>query len=180
MAVYTFPSVVIHDLETLFRDFLWAHGESSKGKCRIAWSQVCKPKEAGGLGFKLLAVWNRALIANHLWDIALPKDSLWVRWIQMHYLRGSNLWIANPNARWSWVLRKIMKLRPQIRPFIKSAVGDGARVNSWEDDWLPCGRLSAFVSYRFIHSCGFSMGTSVRDIVHDMSRGFMDEWISWY
>ncbi|KAJ9541060.1 hypothetical protein OSB04_027566 [Centaurea solstitialis] len=52
MAVYVFPSTVIHEFEGLFHVFLWSHGELSKGRCRIAWALVCKPKEAGGLGFK--------------------------------------------------------------------------------------------------------------------------------
>src|SRR5581483_7776405 len=63
MAVFIFPSSTIHDLEACFRDFLWAQGDSSKGKCKVAWHLVCRPLDCGGLGFKRLSAWNRALIA---------------------------------------------------------------------------------------------------------------------
>ena len=69
MLVFILPSTIIHDLETLFRDFLWTQGDVSRGKCRIAWDAVCKPIDNGGLGFKRLAIWNRALVTKHIWDI---------------------------------------------------------------------------------------------------------------
>ena len=49
--MFIFPSAVVHELESLFRDFLWAQGGNSKARCRIAWSSVCEPKDCGGLGF---------------------------------------------------------------------------------------------------------------------------------
>ena len=70
--------MVIHEVESCFRDFLWAVGDASKGKCKVAWSLVCRPCENGGLGFKRLVVWNRALIAKNLWAIISSRDSLWV------------------------------------------------------------------------------------------------------
>nr|GEW55871.1 hypothetical protein [Tanacetum cinerariifolium] len=51
--------------------------DSAKGKAKIAWKQVCKPKEYGGLGLKNLKVWNEALLTKHLWNIAAKKDTLW-------------------------------------------------------------------------------------------------------
>ena len=104
MAVYVFPSSVVHQLESLFRDFLWAHGDSSKGWCRIVWFLVCRPKEMGGIGFKRLSVWNRALISKYIWDLAYPKSSLWVRWVRHHYLQDTNLWVVHPTSKWLWVL----------------------------------------------------------------------------
>ena len=52
MTVFMIPAGIIHELEALFRDFFWAQGHSSRGKCRISWDDVCKPRECGGLGFK--------------------------------------------------------------------------------------------------------------------------------
>ena len=75
---YSFLRLIIHDLETLFRDFLWAQGDVSRGKCRIAWDVVCKPLDNGGLGFKRLAIWNRALVTKHIWDVLSRRNTLWV------------------------------------------------------------------------------------------------------
>ncbi|KAJ9536543.1 hypothetical protein OSB04_un000295 [Centaurea solstitialis] len=40
MAVFLFPSAVVYELEALCRDFLWAQGNSSKGKCKVAWDMT--------------------------------------------------------------------------------------------------------------------------------------------
>ncbi|GKA40599.1 RNA-directed DNA polymerase, eukaryota, reverse transcriptase zinc-binding domain protein [Tanacetum coccineum] len=53
-SVYLLPTTVIHDLEKLFKRFLWNAGDSAKGKARVSWKVVCKPKEQGGLGIKSL------------------------------------------------------------------------------------------------------------------------------
>ncbi|KAJ9536668.1 hypothetical protein OSB04_un000141 [Centaurea solstitialis] len=82
MAIFVFPSSVIHELEVALRSFLWAQGDAVQGKCRIAWSVVCQPRECGGLGLKDLTTWNRALIAKNLWDIIVVRPTLWVSWVR--------------------------------------------------------------------------------------------------
>ncbi|KAJ9552900.1 hypothetical protein OSB04_016945 [Centaurea solstitialis] len=154
MAIFLLPSGVVHDLEKLFRDFLWTQGDSSQGRCKVAWSMVCRPKECGGLGFRRLAVWNRALLAIHLWAIISNRPCLWVEWVRSYALRDSQFWTARRTTRWSWLLSKLMTIRPDIRRFIKVSVGDGLTTNAWEDAWLGCGHLANFVSYSIRFACG--------------------------
>ncbi|GKD21730.1 putative reverse transcriptase domain-containing protein [Tanacetum coccineum] len=45
---------ISNEVERLMRDFLWNYGEFKRGKSRIKWSNVCKPKIEGGLGIKSL------------------------------------------------------------------------------------------------------------------------------
>ncbi|GJV51016.1 putative reverse transcriptase domain-containing protein [Tanacetum coccineum] len=71
-SVFLLPKIVIKDIESCFKKFLWNSGDSCKGKAKIAWLDVCKPKDQGGLGFKSLDLWN----------IASRKESLW--WIGDH------------------------------------------------------------------------------------------------
>lgn len=48
-SVYMLPTTVIHDIERIFKRFLWNASESAKGKARIAWKNVCMPKSQGEL-----------------------------------------------------------------------------------------------------------------------------------
>ncbi|KAJ9535960.1 hypothetical protein OSB04_un000878 [Centaurea solstitialis] len=114
MAIYVLPSGVVHELESCFRDFLWAQGDSSKGKCKIAWDKVCKPISSGGLGFKRLSLWNRAFIAKLILDLITRRNSLWVNWIWRYYIREHSFWLVKPNTRWSWVFRKILDVRNSV------------------------------------------------------------------
>ncbi|GJV24580.1 putative reverse transcriptase domain-containing protein [Tanacetum coccineum] len=60
-SVFLLPKIVIKDIESCFKKFLWNSGDSCKGKAKIAWLDVCKPKDQGGLGFKSLELWNKTL-----------------------------------------------------------------------------------------------------------------------
>ena len=64
------PSSVVEDLDRLFKRFLWNAGDSAKGKARIAWKVVCRPKEQGGLGIKSLKKWNIVMLVKQFWKIS--------------------------------------------------------------------------------------------------------------
>nr|GEX31322.1 RNA-directed DNA polymerase, eukaryota, reverse transcriptase zinc-binding domain protein [Tanacetum cinerariifolium] len=79
-SVFLLPKIVINDIEKLFKKFLWNNGDSGKGRAKVAWLDVCKPKDQGGLGFKSLEMWNKTLLVKHLWNIVANKESIWVKW----------------------------------------------------------------------------------------------------
>ncbi|KAL8121137.1 hypothetical protein AgCh_018052 [Apium graveolens] len=85
------PSVTKR-IEKLIRYFIWGGGVYSKGKAKVAWKDVCTPKQEGGLGLKSLRCWNRALMAFHIWNIVSDNCSLWVKWIHPYRIKGQNFW----------------------------------------------------------------------------------------
>ncbi|KAL0308178.1 UNVERIFIED_CONTAM: putative ribonuclease H protein [Sesamum angustifolium] len=94
--------------------FLW-QGASGRGNAKVAWDQICKPKEEGGLGIRSMLAMNQALMLKHLWRI-LQNDgtSIWVDWIQHYRLRNSTIWTFN-GATGSWSWKKLIKLRPLLQ-----------------------------------------------------------------
>ncbi|GKA05135.1 RNA-directed DNA polymerase, eukaryota, reverse transcriptase zinc-binding domain protein [Tanacetum coccineum] len=75
-SVYLLPITVINDLEKLFKIFLWNVVDSAKGKARVAWKMVCRPKEQGGLGIKSLKKWNEVLLIRQFLKIIEDHNSL--------------------------------------------------------------------------------------------------------
>ncbi|GKC59662.1 RNA-directed DNA polymerase, eukaryota, reverse transcriptase zinc-binding domain protein, partial [Tanacetum coccineum] len=105
-SVFLLPKPVINKIEKPFKRFLWNNGGSSKGKAKVDWLDVCKPKDQGGLGFKSLELWNKTLLVKHLWNITSRKESLWVKsWVGSHmrYKIGDgksiNVWLINGIVR---------------------------------------------------------------------------------
>ncbi|GKD32119.1 hypothetical protein Tco_1242897 [Tanacetum coccineum] len=62
------------------------------------------PKDRGGLGLKVLDVWNKALLVKHIWNIASKKDSLWIKWINIMKIKNKNFWEnqCENNDSWGW------------------------------------------------------------------------------
>nr|GEU51815.1 hypothetical protein [Tanacetum cinerariifolium] len=90
-SVFILPKYMVKDINKLLKGFLWCQGNLSKGKAKVAWKQVCKPKDEGGLDIKDLSSWNEALMSKHLWNVASMKESLWVKWINVVRLKGKSI-----------------------------------------------------------------------------------------
>ncbi|GKB67000.1 RNA-directed DNA polymerase, eukaryota, reverse transcriptase zinc-binding domain protein [Tanacetum coccineum] len=73
-SVYMLPSTTINEIEKLLKGFLWCQGLLTSGKARVAWKQVCLPKEQGELGIKSLKKWNEVLLIKQLWKIIEGKE----------------------------------------------------------------------------------------------------------
>ncbi|GKD95503.1 RNA-directed DNA polymerase, eukaryota, reverse transcriptase zinc-binding domain protein [Tanacetum coccineum] len=78
-SIFRLPKTVVKEINNILKRFLWSNGDSAKGKAKIAWKYICRPKECGGLGIRNLESWNVALLAKLLWNIASKKDTLWVK-----------------------------------------------------------------------------------------------------
>ncbi|KAK1421733.1 hypothetical protein QVD17_24306 [Tagetes erecta] len=76
-SVFILPIRIMHDIEAKMRDFLWARGPLKKGRARVAWKDVCMPKNEGGLGIKRVRDMNKAMMSFHIWSIISNRPSVW-------------------------------------------------------------------------------------------------------
>ncbi|XP_022039945.1 uncharacterized protein LOC110942477 [Helianthus annuus] len=81
--VFIIPARVTKELEKRMRRFLWNAGRQGKVHAKVAWKEVCLPKEEGGLGIKSISDVNKALMTNHIRSIVSNRRS--------HGFNGLNL-----------------------------------------------------------------------------------------
>ncbi|RAL50968.1 hypothetical protein DM860_005324 [Cuscuta australis] len=93
------------------RNFLWGAKAQYTKIPLVNWDEICKAKQAGGLGFRDLVSWNLACNHRLLWDIASKKDILWVKWIHNKYLKKDNIWTVPPKPNFCYYLKKILLRR---------------------------------------------------------------------
>ncbi|KAJ0955627.1 putative reverse transcriptase zinc-binding domain-containing protein [Helianthus annuus] len=147
------------------RNFLWSQDNSfRKGRAKVSWKSICTPKYEGGLGIRRIGDFNKALMANHVWGILTKRKSLWVEWVHDYKLKGKSFWMVRvpTNCCWSW--RKILQLRPIIRNYIWTSLGDGSSTSAWYDTWSALGPLGNFLSPRTITNARFRLDSSVAEI----------------
>uniref|UniRef100_A0A803Q9B1 Uncharacterized protein n=1 Tax=Cannabis sativa TaxID=3483 RepID=A0A803Q9B1_CANSA len=92
------PRKVLRSIEAICRAFLWKGQTIFHGTGSIAWSNICQPKSAGGLGIKNLEHWNKA---------AMGKDQEW--------------WSCLASIHASWYWKKIIDLKDQIQMLTDAA-----------------------------------------------------------
>ncbi|KAL9674864.1 hypothetical protein QQ045_003063 [Rhodiola kirilowii] len=109
LAALPTPVTVINRINSMFASFLWDNNEQ-KRRHWINWSDVCRPKEAGGLGIRNLTDIRRAHHYKLTWR-CMHSTELWGRYVRSRYtlqLTGSHMWTylkkvipdLNKQARW--------------------------------------------------------------------------------
>ncbi|KAJ0615172.1 putative RNA-directed DNA polymerase [Helianthus annuus] len=129
-SVFILPARVISELEKRMRRFLWNAGSSGRVRANVAWSDVCLPKNEGGLGIRNVGDVNKALMTNHIWSIISHRDSLWVQWIYSYKLKGRSFWEVPCRGSMSWGWHKILSIRNLVRPYIGMSIRSGAQTNA--------------------------------------------------
>jgi hypothetical protein len=97
MSAFILPKWVIHEIDTIRRNFLWKGLDTDSRKIHLAnWSLICRSKSKGGLGIINIEIMNIALIAKWYWKWFHAESSIWR---QLNCILGVNLreWdMANP------------------------------------------------------------------------------------
>nr|GFC62793.1 hypothetical protein [Tanacetum cinerariifolium] len=152
----------------------------SRGKVKVAWDVVCLLKQEGGLGIRRLDHFNKALMVSHVWKLLSLKESLWVKWIHIYKLKNRSFWDILYRGKMSWSWRKLLLLRPLIRKFIWSCIGDGRTTFMWFDKWCVAGPLSNMILSRDIIRAGFSHASKVHDCIQDGLWIWPNDWLVKY
>ncbi|KAL4557252.1 hypothetical protein LXL04_035425 [Taraxacum kok-saghyz] len=178
-SVFLLPKSTIYDIEKVLRDFLWNGGNFKRGGSKVAWAEVCKPKNEGGLGIRGVKTWNLALLTNQIWRLFNCKESLWVAWVHTHHLKGRSFWHVDSvdleGSGWT----NMLDARDLLKQHIWSMIGNGDSTNAWFDSWHLVGPLASFISRADIEA-EFTLKTKVKDLVADYHWQWPPAWMDRY
>ncbi|RVX05678.1 putative ribonuclease H protein [Vitis vinifera] len=137
LSLFKIPASMAAKIERLQRDFLWSRVGEGKRDHLVSWDVVCNLKAKGGLGFGKISIRNFALLGKWLWRYPREGSALWHQVILSIYGSHSNGWDANTIVKWShrcpW--KAIAQVSQEFSKFTWFVVGDGERIQFWEDFW---------------------------------------------
>ncbi|GJX76397.1 hypothetical protein Tco_0323208 [Tanacetum coccineum] len=151
--------------------------EGKKGiKHSVAWKEVCMQKSECGLGLRSTHAWNEALMAKHLWNVIVNKESIWVKLVKTHYLIDNSIWDVEPSHHASWVWKQILALKDNIRSFVKFKIGDGRKYFFLFDSWYEKGPLCKLINYNVLMQDRYILKTKVTDLIIDGVWRWPQDW----
>ncbi|XP_066384911.1 uncharacterized protein [Miscanthus floridulus] len=130
----------------------------SGAQCLVAWDNVCRAKEDGGLGIKQLDTQNACLLMKLLHRLHHPADSAWAHWIGAHVHLPD---LGGDMARAHWTA--LRDLLPAYQCITIVSVGDSRDTSFWDDTWLLDVPLADKMPA--LHSHFTARATSVRDVL---------------
>ncbi|XP_062155084.1 uncharacterized protein LOC133863105 [Alnus glutinosa] len=137
MSVFLLPASLCKDLNRLMQQFWWKHMANSSGIHWMSWENMGRAKKIGGLGFRDLNCFNKALLAKQGWRLYQNPSSLMGCILKAKYFPNSSFLKAPLGNRPSYAWRSILSARALLHQGLIWRVGNGACINICGDRWIP-------------------------------------------
>lgn len=130
--VYARPVLLIKSVDSWIRNFIWFGDTSTKKIVTVAWSKVCTPYAAGGLGIRPLRGINDAALLKLCWQMFTSEDQ-WASFCRARFLRG-----RAPVSHYvsSSIWPSINRFFHTVQENTSWQLGDGNTINFWTNKWL--------------------------------------------
>jgi len=136
MCTLSIPPQILDQIDRFRKHCVWSKGDiNRKGTCLVAWKEMCKTKEEGGLNIINLENQNSALLKKFLDKFYNHASIPWVNltWSKLYHNENIPPHSKNPCGSFWW--KDVLKLFPKFRDFAKSNPGKGNTTTLWSDNW---------------------------------------------
>ena len=87
ISIYDLPVSLIKDVEKCFRNFIWSGDIEKRKLVTVAWKNVCKKFDEGGLGIRSLSTLNASSNLKLCWKLH-NSDESWAILLRSRVFRG--------------------------------------------------------------------------------------------
>ena len=113
MSYFKLPNNICDDLTSMISQLWW---EQRKDKMAwVSWEKMCQPKEKGGMGFRDLKGFNKALLAKQGWRLQTNTQSLFSRVFKEKYFLDCEFINATLGKHLSFAWKSIMSAQALVK-----------------------------------------------------------------
>ncbi|XP_024009473.1 uncharacterized protein LOC112084554 [Eutrema salsugineum] len=154
IAAFRLPKACITEIDRLCSAFLWSGPALNSKKAKVAWKDICTPKDEGGLGLRSITETNKVSCLKLIWRIQSTR-SLWT--------------VKHTTSLGSWMWKFFLKYRHLAKQFYAMEIRSGSNTSFWHDPWCELGCLLQRTGERGVIDLGIPLQATVGDAL-DMPR----------
>ena len=147
MGCFKLPLGLCNEIETLIKKFWWGQMGDWRKIHWVKWEDMTKSKTIGGMGFRNLAMFNDSLLAKQAWPLLHDKTSLFYKVFKVRFFPNSTIMEATDSRMGSYAWKSILRGRDIIQRRALWRIGNGERINIWQQRWLPRKHLTQLPTY---------------------------------
>ena len=99
---------------------------------------MCVPERMGGLGFKDLHLFNQSQVTKQAWQLVNNPMFISSQILKGKYFLASSFLRAKNKEGSSYLWKSYLRGRELVVKGLRWRVGNGVRINGFEDPWLHC------------------------------------------
>jgi len=127
MNCFQLPKELCSEIDSLIARFWWGSTQEKKKISWIAWRKMVTSKKNGGLGFRDLHLFNKALLANQAWTIIQRPNCHLYRMSKARYFRDDNFFTATRGTKPSYGWNSLRFGRELLETGVQRSIGDGQK-----------------------------------------------------
>ncbi|KAL6225315.1 hypothetical protein ACLB2K_004165 [Fragaria x ananassa] len=135
MSCFKLPGHLCKEMHQLMAKFGWGEFGDERKIRWISWDRLCSTKKEGGLGFRDMNVFNRALLAKQGWRMICRPQSLLAQVVK--YFPSTCFMQAEIRKNMSYSWRSMLKGQQLLTKGLRYQVGNGEMISIWNDPWVP-------------------------------------------
>jgi ribonuclease HI len=102
-----------------------------------SWDWLSTPKSLGGMGFRDMVLFNKAMLGRQAWRLLTDPSSLCARVLKGRYFPNCSFWEAPRPCSSSFTWRNILFGKEIVQQGLRWGIGNGQSTNILTDSWIP-------------------------------------------
>ena len=172
MSVFKIPKKICKGITYEMSHFWWGDDDNQRRMHWMAWWKMRVLKRQGGMVFHDIRCFNLVMLAKQAWSLLENPDSLCAAILRAKYFPDGDLLNAKLKKGSSFTWQSIMAGVNTLKHGYIWRVGNGQKIDIWEDAWIP-----NFANIKVITPKGQHLLSKVSDFIDPFSNGWDEDLI---
>jgi hypothetical protein len=125
MSCFLIPAATCDKLRSTISKYWWGGSVDNRHMHWMRWERLTSPKTKGGMGFRDLPLFNKALLGKQGWRLMTRPDSLCTRVLKRRYFHDTDFLAATRKKHASQTRRAILTGHEVLQKGLIRRVGNG-------------------------------------------------------